>query len=355
MEIPKLKIGNLIIDRPIMQGGMGVKVSLSSLASAVANQGGVGTISSMGLGDVTSGSSQYEQESKDALRAEILKAQSMTNGHLAVNIMGVLSNAEDLIRTSVEAGIKIIIFGAGLPTKLPRIAPEEDVNLVPIISSARAATFTLKAWDKRYSRVADAFILEGPLAGGHLGFTVEQIENPTEFCLEKILPEVLEAIKPFEEKYDKKIPIIVAGGVYSGEDIAKFLKLGASGVQMGTRFVATEECDASIALKQTYVDAKEEDVVLIKSPVGMPGRAIRNQFLKDLEDGKKQEISCPYRCLTACKIKEARYCIAKKLLDAFDGHIDSALLFCGANAHRIDKITTVPELFAELEEGIKNA
>ncbi len=355
MEIPKLKIGNLIIEKPIIQGGMGVKVSLSSLASAVANQGGIGTISSMGLGDVTSPAAQYEQESKDALKEEIHKAQSMTKGHLAVNIMGVLSNAEDLIRTSVEAGIKIIIFGAGLPTKLPRIVPEEDVSLVPIISSARAATFTLKAWAKRYDRVADAFILEGPLAGGHLGFSVEQIENPTDFCLEKILPEVLEAIKPFEEKYDKKIPIIVAGGVYSGGDIAKFLKLGASGVQMGTRFVATEECDASMAFKQTYVDAKEEDVVIIKSPVGMPGRAIRNKFLSDLEAGKKMEISCPYRCLTACKIKESRYCIAKKLLDAYDGHIDTALLFCGANAFKIDKITTVPELFAELEEGIKNA
>ena len=355
MEIPKLRIGDLVIDKPIVQGGMGVKVSLSSLASAVANAGGVGTISCMGLGDVTSPASQYEKESRESLAAEIRKAKSLTNGHLAVNVMGVLSNSEDLIRVSVEEGIKIIVFGAGLPTKLPRIVPEKDVNLIPIISSARAAQFILKAWVKRYDRIADGFILEGPLAGGHLGFSVDQIENPEEYNLQKILPEVLEAIKPYEEQFGKKIPIIVAGGVYTGGDIAEMLKLGASAVQMGTRFVATEECDASTAMKMTYVNAKEEDVVLIKSPVGMPGRAIKNQFLKDLEDGKKQEISCPYRCLTACKIKEARYCIAKKLLDAYDGKVESALLFCGQNAWRVKAITTVPKLFAELEEGILNA
>jgi len=355
MEIPKLKIGNLVIDKPIVQGGMGVKVSLSSLASAVANAGGVGTISCMGLGDVNSPASKYEQESRESLAAEIRKAKSMTDGHLAVNVMGVLSNSEDLIRVAVEEGIKIIVFGAGLPTKLPRIVPEEDVNLIPIISSARAAEFILKAWVKRYDRIADGFILEGPLAGGHLGFSVDQIENPEEYNLQKILPEVLKAIKPYEEKFGKKIPIIVAGGVYTGADIAEMLKLGASGVQMGTRFVATEECDASTEMKMTYVNAKEEDVVLIKSPVGMPGRAIKNQFLKDLEADVKQEITCPYRCLTACKIKDARYCIARKLLDAYDGKVESALLFCGQNAWRIKEITTVPKLFAELEEGILNA
>ena len=355
MEISKLQIGSLSANIPIVQGGMGVRVSLSSLASAVANQGGIGTISSIGLGDINSLADEYVRESREALVNEIRKARSMTDGHLAVNFMGVLSNVNDLIKASEQEGIKMIVFGAGLPTKLPALVQDPSVNLVPIISSARVAELILRTWDKRYERPTDGLILEGPLAGVHLGFSAEQLEHPEDHSLEKLLPEVLEAIKPYEDKYGKKIPVITAGGIYTGKDIARMLSLGASGVQMGTRFVCTEECDVSQEFKQTYLEAKKEDIVIIKSPVGMPGRAINNRFLKDLEVKGNLKIKCPYRCLTACDVKTARYCIAQALLNSYFGDVGHGLIFCGQNAYRVDKIITVKELFQELLCELKEA
>jgi nitronate monooxygenase len=354
MKIPNLKIGNLTAKIPIIQGGMGVRVSLAGLASAVANQGGIGTISSIGLGDIKKAAVNYEKTSEDALIKEIRKAKCMTDGLLAVNFMSVLSNVNELIRVSVKEGIKIIIFGAGLPTKLPDLVQDPTVNLVPIISSARVAEFILRSWDKRYGLTTDALILEGPLAGGHLGFTVEQLEHKEDFSLEKLLPEVLEVIKPYEDKYGKKIPIITGGGIYTGKDIARMLSLGASGVQMGTRFVVTDECDVSDEFKQAYLDAEEKDIRIIKSPVGMPGRAIYNKFLQDLEAKGKLEISCPYRCLTACKVKTARYCIALALVNSYFGDLAQGLIFCGQNAHRSNKIVPVKELIGELLSELKD-
>lgn len=354
MIIPQLKIGNLTTDMPIVQGGMGVRVSLSSLAASVANEGGIGTISSIGLGDIDASKNEFERISRDALRAEIQKAKSMTTGHLAVNIMGVLSNAEDLVKVSAQEGIKNIIFGAGLPTKLPMLVNDTDVNLIPIISSARVADLILRTWDKRYGRIVDAFILEGPLAGGHLGFSESQLADIDAFSLDVLLPEVLESIKPYEDKYAKKIPVITGGGIFNGKDIARMLSLGASGVQMGTRFVCTEECDVSKEFKQAYLDAKEEDIVIIKSPVGMPGRAIRNNFLKKLEGNGKQKIKCNYRCLTACKVQQANYCIAEALVNSYFGDVDNGLIFCGQNAYRVDKIITVKQLFSELKGELLN-
>ncbi|MDO9464363.1 MAG: nitronate monooxygenase [bacterium] len=355
MKIPKLQIGNISANIPIVQGGMGVRVSLASLASAVANEGGIGTISSIGLGDLEDSKQEYERISREALIREIRKARNMTDGHLAVNFMGALSNVDDLIKTAVQEGIKMIVFGAGLPTKLPALVQDTSVNLVPIISSARIAEFILRTWDKRYERTADGFILEGPLAGGHLGFSAEQLEHPEDYSLEKLLPEVLEAIKPYEDKYGKKIPIITAGGIYNGKDIARMLSLGASGVQMGTRFVCTEECDVSREFKQAYLDAKQDDIVIIKSPVGMPGRAINNRFLKDLEVKGKLKIKCPYRCLTVCQVDKARYCIAQALVNSYFGDVDHGLIFCGQNAYRVDKIVTVKELIHELLSELNEA
>jgi NAD(P)H-dependent flavin oxidoreductase YrpB (nitropropane dioxygenase family) len=355
MKIPKLQIGSLSANIPIVQGGMGVRVSLASLASAVANQGGIGTISSIGLGDIKTSADDYERTSREAVVNEIRKARSMTDGHLAVNIMGVLSNADDLVKTSVQEGIKMIVFGAGLPGRLPALVQDPSVNLVPIISSARGAELILRTWDRRYERTADGLILEGPLAGGHLGFSLEQLEHPGDYSLEKLLPQVLEAIKPYEDKYGKKIPVVIGGGIYNGKDIARMLSLGASGVQMGTRFVCTEECDVSQQFKQAYLDAKEEDIVIIKSPVGIPGRAINNRFLKDLEVKGKLKINCPYRCLTACKVKTARYCIALALLNSYFGDVEHGLIFCGQNAYRVDKIITVKELIQELLCELKEA
>lgn len=348
MKIPKLQIGNITADIPIVQGGMGVRVSLSSLASAVAEEGGIGTISSIGLGDIEASKLEYERMSREALEREIRKAKSMTNGHIAVNFMGVLSNVDDLVMTAVREGIKIIVYGAGLPIKLPGLVKDSSVNLLPIVSSARVAELILRVWDKRYERTADAIILEGPLAGGHLGFSLEQLNQPEKYSLDNLLPEVLEAVKAYEDRYGKKIPVIAGGGIFNGKDIARMLSLGASGVQMATRFVCTVECDVSQEFKQAYLDAKKEDIVIIKSPVGMPGRAIRNKFLKDLEALEKLQIRCPYKCLSACKVDEAKYCIAEALVNAFLGDVDHGLIFCGQNAYRIDRIVTVKELISEL-------
>lgn len=355
MKIPKLHIGNLTAEVPIIQGGMGVRISLAGLASAVAEEGGIGTISSIGLGDFEASKTEYERISREALENEIRKARAMTRGILAVNFMGVLSNVEDLVRTAVREGIKMVVFGAGLPMKLPDIVPDPGVNLVPIISSVRVAELILRGWETRHRRTADALILEGPLAGGHLGFSPEQLEHPEEYSLEKLLPQVLEAIKPFEDRFGKKIPVIAAGGIFDGRDIARMLSLGAAGVQMATRFVCTVECDAAPEFKQCYLDAREEDIVIIKSPVGMPGRAVRNPFLKKLDVVEKLKINCPYHCLTVCKVAEARYCVALALLNAYLGDVENGLIFCGRNAHRCDKIVTVKELIAELLDDLRRA
>jgi len=348
MKIPELQIGNLPPNIPIVQGGMGVRISLASLASAVSNQGGIGTISSIGLGNIRGSADECQETSREALAAEIRKARSMTDGSIAINFMGVLSNVNDLIKTAVREGIKLIVFGAGLPMRLPAVVQDSSVNLIPIISCARAAELILRTWDRRYGMTAAGFILEGPLAGGHLGFSPEQLEKPDDHSLEKLLPEVLEALKPYEDKYGRKIPVITAGGIYTGKDIARMLSLGASGVQMGTRFVCTEECDASREFKQAYLEAGEEDIVIIKSPVGMPGRAINNSFLKELDVKGKLKIECPYRCLTACKANTARYCIARALLNSYFGDTEKGLIFCGQNAYRADRIMPVKELFDEL-------
>lgn len=355
MIIPKLKIGNMISDIPIVQGGMGVRVSLSNLSAAVANAGGIGTISSIALGDINATKKEYEHTSQQALIREIRKAKSLTKGNLAVNVMQALSNATDLIKTAVKEGIKMIVIGAGLPLKLPEIVEDESVNLAPIVSSGRATELILRSWKKRYHRTADAIILEGPKAGGHLGFSNDQLEQSENFTLEKLLPDVLNAIQPYEDGFGHKIPVIVGGGIFDGKDIAQMLSLGASGVQMGTRFVCTEECDVSTEFKQAYLDANEEDIIIIKSPVGMPGRAIRNSFLKKLENNGKLKIKCPYRCLTACKIEKAKYCIARALLNSWAGDVDNGLIFCGQNAHRVDKIVSVNDLFAELRAGLEAA
>ncbi len=355
MEIPKLKFGSITADIPILQGGMGVRVSLSSLAAAVANAGGIGTIASVGLGDISARSGDFEKVSREALVEEIRKAKNLTDGHLAINVMGVLSNADDMVKATVREGIKIIIYGAGLPMKLPVLVPDPSVNLLPIVSSARVARLILQSWDKRYARIPDALILEGPLAGGHLGFSMEQLQEPEKYSLEILLPEVLETIKPFEDKYGKKIPVITAGGIFTGKDIARMLSLGASGVQMATRFVCTEECDVSQEFKQAYLDAAEEDITIIKSPVGMPGRAIHNKFLKDVEIKGKLKITCPYRCLTLCKVSEAKYCIALALLNSYFGDVDHGLIFCGQNAYRLKEIVKVKDLIAELLSELKAA
>jgi nitronate monooxygenase len=355
MKVPPLQIGNVSVKIPIIQGGMGVRVSLSQLAAAVSNEGGIGTIASVGIGDVEKSKHDFERVSREALEQVIRRTRQLTSGPIAVNIMVALSNFEDLAKTSAREGVELIVSGAGLPLKLPKYAADTSVNLLPIVSSGRAATLILKTWDKRFNTTADALVLEGPLAGGHLGFSYEQLQNPEQYSLEILLPEVLEAIKPYEDKYGKKIPVIAAGGIYDGKDIARMLRLGASGVQMATRFVGTYECDVADEFKQAYLDAKAEDIAIIKSPVGMPARAIKNKFIKDLEIKEKIPIQCYYRCLIACKVSEARYCIAKRLVNSCEGRTDEGVIFCGSYAYRVNKIVTVKELMAELVREIEAA
>jgi len=353
MKIPPLQIGNLTVPLPIIQGGMGVRVSLARLVAAVANEGGIGTIAAVGLGDIETARVDFERVCREALIYEIRRAKGMTKGPIAVNILGVLSNARDLIETSAREGVNLIVSGASLPLRLPEMSDDPAVSLVPIISSGRAADIVLRTWDKRYQRTADAVILEGPLAGGHLGFSMEQLQEPEKYALSVLLPEVLAAVKPFEDKYGRKIPVIAGGGIYTGTDIARMLEAGASGVQMATRFVCTPECEVAPEFKHAYLEAREEDIVLIKSPVGLPGRAIRNRFLRSLEAGTREKIKCPYHCLATCNVAEARYCIALALVNAYQGNMEKGLVFCGQNAYSCDRIVSVHDLIAELKAEIE--
>ncbi|MDP4182333.1 MAG: nitronate monooxygenase family protein [Bacillota bacterium] len=346
-----LKIGNLTARLPIIQGGMGVGVSLSRLASAVANEGGIGVISTAAVGMMeTDFSTNYLDANIRALRKEIRKARELTKGIIGVNIMVALSNFADMAKTAIEEGVDIIFSGAGLPLNLPSFLKEaKDTKLVPIVSSARAASIIAKKWVEKYQYAPDAVVVEGPLAGGHLGFKIEQIEDPN-YKLEKLVSEVISELKNVEDKIAKPIPVIAAGGIYTGEDIYKYIQLGASGVQMATRFVTTIECDASLEFKNTYIECEKEDMGIIKSPVGMPGRAIINKFIKDVEAGAKKPYKCPYHCIFTCKYETSPYCIALALINAKKGNMKHGFAFAGENAYRAEKIVSVKDLVNSLVE-----
>lgn len=349
MNFPKLKIGDLVSRIPIIQGGMGVGISLSGLASAVANEGGIGVIAAamVGIGepDIATNSAQANIR---ALKREIRKAKELTRGILGVNIMVALTDFSDLVKTSLREGIDVIFSGAGLPLDLPGYLKKGmKTKLVPIVSSGRAATIICKKWLSKFDYLPDAFVVEGPQAGGHLGFKVEQLEDP-EFCLEKLIKEVIQAVKHFAVERQTTIPVIAAGGVYTGGDIQKFLELGAAGVQMGTRFVATHECDADQAFKQAYIDAEEKDMVVINSPVGLPGRAVQNEFITEVKNGKKKPFRCPYHCIKTCDPSKSPYCIAIALSCAKKGKLKNGFAFAGKNAYRVNKIISVKELIRSL-------
>lgn len=344
-----LKIGNLSIPVPVIQGGMGVGISLSGLAAAVANEGGVGVISSAGLGVLYKDySDNYSEASIFGLKEEIRKAREMTRGIIGINVMVAMSNFADMIKTAISEKVDIIIAGAGLPLDLPSYLKEwSRTKLVPIVSSARAAKLICEKWMTNYNYLPDAVVVEGPKAGGHLGFREEQIQD-NDYSLEKLVPEIARELKTFEDKYKKHIPLIAAGGIYTGEDISNIMKLGASGVQMATRFVTTEECDASPAFKQAYIDADEKDIEIIKSPVGMPGRAIFSGFIQKVKDGKKQPKKCPFKCIRTCDIEKSPYCIIVALLNARKGNFENGFAFAGSNAARATRISSVKEIFQSL-------
>lgn len=356
MGFPELKIGNLVSKLPIIQGGMGVGVSLSGLASAVANEGGIGVIAAAMVGitepDIIADGLKANIR---ALKREIIKAKEMTKGVLGVNIMVALTNFGDMVKTAIEEGIDVIFSGAGLPLDLPGYLKDGcKTKLVPIVSSGRAAKILCQKWLQKFNYAPDAFVVEGPDAGGHLGFKPEQIDDP-EFCLEKLVKDVIESLRLFEKKLGEKIPVIAAGGIFTGGDIKKFLDLGAAGVQMGTRFVTTDECDADDAFKQAYLEATEKDLVIIKSPVGLPGRAIANDFISKVNQGKRKPFKCPYHCIKTCDVQRSPYCIAVALSNACKGKLKNGFAFAGKNAFRIKEIVSVKDLIDSLKNEFARA
>ena len=344
-----LRIGNRVAKWPIIQGGMGIGISLSALAGTVAKEGGIGIISGVQIGYREEDFQKNNLEAnKRAMREEIRKAREIApEGIIGVNLLAAMTTYDELIRTAIEEGIDLIVTGAGLPLELPRMVEGTETKIAPVVSSGKAARLISKVYDKKFGIPADMFIVEGPLAGGHLGFKKEVMENESYMDLEDILKEVLEAIRPFEEKYEVKIPVVVAGGIFDGKDIAHYLQLGASGVQMGTRFVATEECNADLDFKMSYVHARAEDIRLVKSPVGMPGRAIENDFTRKLDEGNIPVKRC-YNCLIPCDPRTTPYCISDALIHSAEG--TEGLIFAGANAFRVNEIISVKELMRKLIE-----
>ncbi|WP_299995259.1 nitronate monooxygenase family protein, partial [uncultured Clostridium sp.] len=340
----ELKIGNLIAKIPIIQGGMGVGVSLSNLAGNVAKYGAIGVISAAHPGYLEN---DFEintlQANLRALKKHIKKAKQISNnGIIGVNIMVAMKNYKELVQASIEGGADLIISGAGLPLKLPQYTQNSEIKILPIVSSSKAAKLILSYWKKHYNKIADGIIIEGPEAGGHLGFKDNNIENDiNEF--ETNINNILETIKEFEKEYNKKIPVIVAGGVFDSDDIKKYIKLGANGVQIGSRFVATFECDANIKFKEAYLNCHKNDIKIVKSPVGMPGRAISNKFLNKINNDNNKITKC-YNCLIPCNPSTTPYCISEALINAARGDIDNGLIFCGSNAYKINKIISVKEL-----------
>ena len=349
----QLKIGERIAQKSILQGGMGVGVSLGNLAGAVSKCGGVGMISAAQIGFREPDFDENTEEANvRAMHQEYEKARQIApEGVIGFNIMVAMRHYERYVREAVQAGADLIVSGAGLPMDLPALTGKAKTALAPIVSSERSARLILKYWDRKYHRLPDLIVIEGPLAGGHLGFSTEQLieymqEKKKNFDEE--VKRILDAVKEFAEKAQKYIPVALAGGISSREQAEHAFRLGVDAIQVATRFVTTEECDADIRYKRTYLQAQEEDIVITKSPVGMPGRAILNPFLKKIQNGEQIRPEKCHGCLKHCKPAEIPYCITDALIHAAKGEVDEALLFCGAEAWKAQKIQTVEEVIREL-------
>lgn len=381
-----LIIGKLKAKRPIIQGGMGVGISLSSLAGAAAKAGGIGIISTAQIGFRNPEFKRNPMAANlAAIHTELKKArEAAPDGILGFNIMVATREYARYVKEAVKAGADVIISGAGLPIDMPKFvkeaedelfasdrehdglegespiqeSPERRTMIAPIVSSMKSAMVICRMWDRKYKTAPDFVVVEGPCAGGHLGFSREQLTEygadtkdvSHTYQRERYDDEIrgiIGIVKEFAGKYRKQIPVISAGGVFDHVDVMHQIGLGADGVQVATRFVTTEECDASMEYKQAYINAKQEDIVIVKSPVGMPGRAIRNRFLERVNQGPLPVKKCT-RCLEHCNPAETPYCITQALIEAAEGNLDDALLFCGSNAYRCEKIETVPEVMEEL-------
>ncbi len=342
-------IGNKEIMLPIVQGGMGVGVSLSGLASAVANEGGIGVISCAGLGLLYKQShGNFLENCIWGLKEELRKAKEITNGIIGVNIMVALSNYADMVRVAIAEKADIIFSGAGLPLDLPSyLTSDSKTLLVPIVSSARAAKIICEKWLTNYNYLPDAIVVEGPKAGGHLGFKREEIENEN-YALEYLIPAVIAITALYKEK--KGIPVIAAGGISTGEDMLRFMELGATAIQMGSIFVPTYECDASPIFKQVYINASHNDTMIIQSPVGMPGRAFDGEFIRSANEGNQKPKSCPFHCIKTCDYTKSPYCIISALYNAAKGNMDKGYAFAGANAYLSEKMSSVKEVIAKLKD-----
>ena len=375
-KMKPLVIGDLVIEKPVIQGGMGVGISLSSLAGAVAKAGGVGIISTAQIGFREPDFKENPLKANlRAIGSELKKAREIApKGVIGFNIMVATRNYEEYVKTAVKAGADIIISGAGLPVSLPEYVREAEgkagdpavrlnTKLAPIVSSLKSVSVICKLWERKYQTTPDLVVIEGPLAGGHLGFSREQLaelEADTtdtahtfhKEAYEAEIRSIIDFVKKLGEKYGKMIPVVIAGGIYTHEDVLHQLELGADGVQVATRFVTTEECDAPESYKQAYINATAEDIVITQSPVGMPGRAIVNPFLEKItamkERGEKAKITHCYQCLEHCDPANIPYCITKALSNAAEGALNDALLFCGSNAYRADKIETVEAVVQDL-------
>ena len=373
-EIKPLVIGDLTVDKPVIQGGMGVGISLHRLAGAVAKAGGVGLISAAQIGFTEPDFAEHPEEANArAIHKELKLAREIApDGVIGFNIMVATRHYDRWVKEAVKAGADIIVSGAGLPVTLPEHVkeayeemggePERRVKLAPIVSTAKSANVICRLWDRKYHMAPDLVVIEGPLAGGHLGFSLEQLSQygadtkdvPATYdraAYDEEIKAILKVVKGFGDKYGVKVPVVVAGGIYTHEDLLHQLELGADGVQVATRFVTTEECDAPLAYKEAYIQAKKEDIVIIKSPVGMPGRAIYNPFMAQVAAGNRPPIPKCYRCLEHCDIAKIPYCITQALVNAAEGDEDHALLFCGSNAYRAEKISTVTAVMDALVNG----
>ncbi len=335
---------------PLIQGGMGVGVSLSGLAGAVAKEGGMGVISTAQIGYDDPDFTGHEMECNlKAISRHIKRAKEISqgNGMVAVNVMVALQHYKEHVLEAVKAGADAIICGAGLPIDLPELVKGSTAKIAPIVSSPKAAALILKSWMKKYQVLPDFIVVEGPKAGGHLGFHEEDIKPMAEGAFEDEVKGILAEKEKYENTYGKKIPVFLAGGIWDKKDVAAAKELGVDGVQVATRFVATEECDASTAYKQAYINAKSEDVKIIKSPVGMPGRALNNEMIQKLQQEKQKVTRC-YHCIKHCNPAEIPYCITNALVNAVKGNVDDGLIFCGANVDKVTKIETVHDVVEDL-------
>lgn len=354
MKLKELSIGGLISKLPIIQGGMGIGISLSNLAGAVACEGGVGVISAAQPGYNKPGfESNPLKTNLEALAKHIsLAKEKAFGGLIGVNIMCASNKYDEYVKCVVDSKADLIISGAGLPINLPDLVKNSATKIAPIISSVKAAKVLLKLWDKRFEKTADMVVVEGPKAGGHLGFTPEALaeEASGEKNFDDELTDIIEFIKTYEDKYNRNIPVVFAGGVFDREDIKHYMDMGCSGVQIATRFVVTDECDASTEFKQAYINSTKESIGIVKSPVGMPGRALINNFIERTKRGNEPIKKC-YSCLYHCDKKTIPYCISGALINAAKGDVDNGLVFCGESAYRLNKMTTVKELMKELTSG----